>query len=41
MSEERVLSGSESAGGVQGVLVGADGLRLRVGVLVVARVALS
>ncbi len=36
VSKERVLSGSESASRVQGVLVGADELRSRVGVLVLA-----
>ena len=36
MTKERVLSGSESASRVQGFLVGADGLRSRVGVLVLA-----
>ena len=36
MSEERVLSGSEPGDRVQGVLVGGDGLRSRVGVLVLA-----
>jgi hypothetical protein len=36
VSNERVLSGSGSASRVQGVLVGADGLRSRVGVLVLA-----
>src|SRR2546426_5538406 len=36
VSKERVLSGSESASRVQGVLVGPDELRSRVGVLVLA-----
>ena len=36
MSQERVLAGSESTSRIQGVLVGADGLRSRVGVLVLA-----